>query len=334
MIESERRSIVKLWHNSNDSIVARQVLITGANGFLGHYISNVWVDAGAKVVSLGRSLGNDIICDLGSAGPDLSGYTFDTVIHCAGKAHSIPRNDSDSTGFFRVNVEGTKKLLESISRSGKSPERVIFISSVAVYGRQEGLDIDETSDLDGVTPYAKSKIQAEQLVRDFSDKSGAAYFNFRLPLVVGTSPPGNLRSLWENIQRGRYIRVAHNKARKSMVLAEDVAEWTLKVDKESGAYNLTDREDAEFCEIEQAISDSCGRLIRWSISPTILKGICRTGDLFSLRLNRDLYTKLMSSLTYSSELAVKNLGWEPRPCLDFIREGGLSEQPGEAITNV
>ena len=119
-----------------------------------------------------------------------------------------------------------------------------------------------------------------------------------------------------------------------MVLAEDVAELTLKVDKESGAYNLTDREDAEFCEIEQAISDSCGRLIRWSISPTILKGICRTGDLFSLRLNRDLYTKLMSSLTYSSELAVKNLGWEPRPCLDFIREGGLSEQPGEAITDV
>jgi GlcNAc-P-P-Und epimerase len=298
-------------------------LITGANGFLGGHIARAWREADADVTTLGRSRGNDIVCDLRTTSPDFANRMFDTIIHCAGKAHSVPRRNADVNDFFRTNVEGTKNLLRSLAELTQKPERVIFISSVAVYGKDEGVDIEETAPLNGTTPYAKSKVQAEEAVKKWAEGNRAAYFNLRPALVVGADAPGNFGSLVAGIRRGRYIRVADNKAKKSLVLAEDVAKLTLTLDRESGAYNLTDRVDPKFCEIESAIADSYGKRLRWQIPRAFLKVACGIGSVAGLPLNNDLYRKVTSSLTFSSDLAVKKLGWHPASCLDFIRSGGL-----------
>src|SRR5262245_3644951 len=301
----------------------RQVLITGASGFLGSYIASAWRDSGAEVASLGRSAANDIRCDLRAVAPDMATRTFDTVIHCAGKAHSIPRKSDGVKDFFRTNVDGTNNLLRSLANLKAQPERIIFVSSVAVYGKDDGVGIDETAPLGGTTPYAASKIQAEVAIQDWADENQIAYFNLRPALVVGADPPGNLGALNAKIGRGRYIRIANNKARKSLVLAADVARLTLALDNESGAYNLTDRVDPEFCEIESAIAESHEKRLGWQVSSSILKMICRAGSLAALPINDDLYRKMTSPLTFSSDLAVKRLGWQPTSCLDFIRSGGL-----------
>src|SRR5215470_20115153 len=106
----------------------RQVLITGASGFLGSYIAGAWRDVGAEVASLGRSPGNDIRCDLRAVSPDMANRTFDTVIHCAGKAHSIPRKSDGVKDFFRTNLDGTNNLLRSLANLKTKPERLIYIS--------------------------------------------------------------------------------------------------------------------------------------------------------------------------------------------------------------
>jgi GlcNAc-P-P-Und epimerase len=301
----------------------RQVLITGANGFLGRHIVKAWRDEGAEVTSLGRSDANDIVCDLSSFSPDLGTRTFDIVIHCAGKAHSIPKKDNEVKDIFRANVDGTRNLLRSLGELTNKPERLIFISSVSVYGKDQGVDIDEMTPLKGTTPYAGSKIRAEELVHEWAAENLVAYFNFRLPLIVGVNPPGNLGALSASIERGTYVRIRKNDARKSMVLAGDVAKLTTHLDREAGTYNLTDRVDPEFCEIESAIAESYGKRLRWQIPQSLLKMICQSGNLISLPVNNELYRKLTSSLTFSSDLARRKLGWQPGSCLDFIKNGGL-----------
>jgi len=302
----------------------RAVLITGATGFIGRYIAKRWREADAELTTLGRSRGNDIVCDLRETPPDLGNRTFDTIIHCAGKAHSIPRTKKDFDDFFRTNVEGTKNLLRSLDDLTQKPERVIFISSVAVYGKDEGVDIDETAPLSGNTPYALSKIEAEEAIRKWAEENQTSYFNLRPALVVGANAPGNLGALTASIRKGRYIRIANNKAKKSLVLAEDVARLTLTVDKESGAYNLTDRIDPEFGAIESAIAESCGKRLRWRVPGSFLKVVCGIGTAAALPLNNELYKKVTSSLTFSSDLAVKELGWKPASCLDHIGSGALT----------
>lgn len=300
--------------------------MTGANGFLGRYISRAWQEQGSDVISLGRSPhSNNIVCDLAEGSPDLKDLTIDAIVHCAGKAHTVPKTEAESAEFFRVNVEGTKNLLRSLEETKQLPTQFVFMSSVAVYGKDEGASIDESQPLNGNTPYAESKIQAENVVAEWAVARGITYFNLRLPLVAGSNPPGNLGRMLRHIRKGTYVKVANNSARKSVVVADDVAELTCRLANESGAYNLTDAIDPEFREIENAIAESVGRPIGWQIPRSILKFACRAGDLISVPVNNDLYRKLTSTLTFSSSLAVEKLDWKPRSSLERIREGCLFE---------
>ncbi|WP_449401109.1 NAD-dependent epimerase/dehydratase family protein [Chryseobacterium wanjuense] len=67
-----------------------------------------------------------------------------------------------------MNFEGTKNLCRALENN--LPDIFIFISTVAVYGKDFGEDIDENTSLSGNTPYAKSKLMAERFLQDWSEK--------------------------------------------------------------------------------------------------------------------------------------------------------------------
>ena len=89
---------------------------------------------------------------------------METVIHLAGKAHIVPRTNEEIKTFYDVNYQGTVNLCKSLELVG-IPKSFIFVSTVAVYGCEEGENIDETHPLNGTTPYAKSKIMAEKFLQ-------------------------------------------------------------------------------------------------------------------------------------------------------------------------
>ena len=135
-----------------------EILVTGSNGFLGQYIIKQ-LTMFTNVTTLSRK-SSDLICDLSNNIPNLN--HFDIVIHLAGKAHLVPKCDKDNAAFFDVNVQGTQNLLSGIELSGTSLKRFVFISTVAVYGVDQGDNINENSPLLAKEPYGLSKIQAEQ----------------------------------------------------------------------------------------------------------------------------------------------------------------------------
>jgi nucleoside-diphosphate-sugar epimerase len=296
------------------------VLLTGASGFLGKYIFKELLEKDINVFTLGRSKDSSIVCDLANKQPDLSYFkNIDFLIHVAGKAHidsSCPNNSND---IYKTNVLGTKNLLSSLNLL--SLKSIIFISSVSVYGCESGYYINEDHQLKSIEAYSSSKIEAERLIIDYCVLRRINYCIFRLPLVVGDNPPGNLGKMINAIKRGFYFNISNAEVPKSMVLAEDVARLILTSFDKSGIYNLTDGRNPTIAELSKSISKHLNRKRIISIPLWFAKFLCFFGDLFGSRfpLNSKKLSKLISPLTFDDSKARKELLWSPQSVIDSIK---------------
>lgn len=295
----------------------RKILITGSSGFLGKYFIHQFLEH--RIVTLGRNRAN-INCDLSVRLPNLV-TKVDLVIHSAGKAHSVPETAEHKQLFFDVNVTGTKNLLTGLEQSPVLPKSFIFISSVAVYGLEQGGNINEASPLNAIDPYGLSKIQAENLVQEWCKKHNVICTILRLPLLAGTNPPGNLGAMINGIQRGYYFDIAGGKAKKSIVLAEDVARVIPKVAEIGGIYNLTDGYHPSFAELSESIAKQLGKSKPFNIPHWVANAMGRTGDVLGPQapINSNKLRKITSDLTFDDSKARKLLGWNPTPVLEGFK---------------
>ena len=291
-------------------------LLTGANGFLGSVIKDTIESTDGVVDSLGRSKTNSISIDLSKGIPPLE-TNYDIVIHCAGKAHLGSKTEIEKQEFFDVNYQATINLCLALEASNNLPRQFVFISTIAVYGKNKGNMITEDSSLDGVSPYAASKIAAENFLKKWCSKFNVKLLILRLPLIIGNQAPGNLGKMVKGIKRGTYLSIAGGKARKSMVLVNDVADCILFNPKGSGVFNLTDGYHPTFFELEELISKSFKKNIPINIPNWFAKFLGLVGDLLPFSpINSDTISKITSNLTFSDEKARKELGWKPKSVID------------------
>lgn len=300
--------------------MSKTCLLTGANGFLGKVIDGI-IAREYRVLRLGRSGNHEYSVDLASTIPNFK-ERIDIVIHAAGKAHHIPKTEKEEQEFFQVNVVGTRNLLQGLVTSGTIPEAIVFVSSVAVYGREEGEMIKESHPLDGKTSYAMSKIMAEEVLAAWCSKSNVTLTILRLPLLVGAGAPGNLGDMVRMMRKGWYAGIGNGKARKSMVLAEDVAGFIPVVVSKGGVYNLTDGYQPSMIEFEQAVATRLRKSKPIRLPGIVLRLVARIGDFLGNRfpLNSSRLAKLTSSLTFSDEQAREQAGWKSRSVIHHLPE--------------
>lgn len=228
-----------------------RILLTGGSGFLGRHLQERLVGEN-EVVTLGRSVENDIRCDLSTAIPLLP--SADMVVHAAGKAHVVPKTDAEAKAFWDVNLTGTQNLLRAIEACPEKPVTIVFFSTVAVYGLDHGTDVDETYPTLGGTPYADSKIAAESMLREWGATHGVGIVLLRIPLISGAGAPGNLGAMWKAMKRGYYLRIGDGMARKSMVNASDLAALLPSLLGREGTYNLTDGCHPSLAELDSLMA--------------------------------------------------------------------------------
>jgi nucleoside-diphosphate-sugar epimerase len=295
------------------------LLLTGVSGFLGKKIKKS-IDNNFGIQTLSRNSGTYKF-DLTNTIPVFINE-FDIVIHNAGKAHFLPKNGKENESFFNVNVKGTENLLRGIELIGSFPKSFVFISTVAVYGLEQAKEINENTPLQAKDPYGLSKIQAEQLVLEWCDSNNVICTILRLPLLVGENPPGNLGAMIKAIQKSYYFNIAGGKARKSMVLAEDVAKIIIKASEIGGIYNLTDGYHPNFYELSHAVGKQFGKSRIFNLPFFVAKTIALVGDAIGTKfpLDSNKLRKITSDLTFDDSKARQFLGWNPSKVLDYYKK--------------
>jgi dihydroflavonol-4-reductase len=157
-------------------VTKRPSLVIGANGFLGSHVTRQLVADGHEVRVMVRPNANTIGID------DLSVARFvgdiwdndtlreaiagcDDVYYCVVDTRGWLR---DPAPLFHTNVEGTRNVLDVAKDAGL--RRFVFTSSYATVGRRRGhrATEDDVIDLRGVTPYVRSRVQAENIVLQYA----------------------------------------------------------------------------------------------------------------------------------------------------------------------
>ncbi len=294
------------------------ILITGASGFLGIEIYKEL----SENYNITKTVRNNGACNFDFASS--SQITLidkpDLVIHSAGKAHLVPKTEKENAEFYNINYEGTRRFLSALENSKNIPKYFVFISTVAVYGLTSGTNIIENYALEAQDPYGKSKILAEKEVKEWCFKNNVICTILRLPLIVGNNPKGNLLSMITAIKSGFYLNINECKARKSMVLASDVACFIPKVAAIGGVYHLTDGHHPSILDLSLAISNFYKKGKPISLPLLAVKMAAKIGDVFGAKfpLNSSKLSKLTSDLTFNDDAAQK-IGWQPKSVLDNIK---------------
>jgi NAD dependent epimerase/dehydratase len=170
-----------------------RVLVTGAGGFIGSHVVEQLVESGAIVRALVRYNSRNDWGRLQDLSPavlaEVDVYTGDlanpeavaaavagceTVLHL-GALIPIPYSYRHPREFLTVNVEGTMNVLEAARRA--DVRRVVHLSSSEVYGTAQQIPIPETHPLHPQSPYAASKVAADQLALSY-------FRSFALPVVI------------------------------------------------------------------------------------------------------------------------------------------------------
>ena len=157
----------------------KRALITGLRGFTGHYVARELEVAGYRVFGTampGAEPGPDVfavdLCDRAAVGAMVEQVQPDVVVHLAGIAFVA---HSDVEQIYRVNVVGTRNLLEALAGARHKASSVLLASSANIYGNASVPVITEDVAAAPANDYAVSKLAMEYMARLWMDK---------LPIVI------------------------------------------------------------------------------------------------------------------------------------------------------
>ncbi|MCA9490633.1 MAG: NAD(P)-dependent oxidoreductase [Myxococcales bacterium] len=144
---------------------SRRVAVTGSRGLIGTALRSALERAGYHVGGLdllGDAAERGDVCDRGDVERALEGSIG--VVHLAAVSRVVD-GERDPAGCWRSNVEGTRNVLRA-ARAFARPPWVIYASSREVYGQPPALPASEDSPRVPVNIYGRSKVAAEDLVRE------------------------------------------------------------------------------------------------------------------------------------------------------------------------
>ena len=157
----------------------KRALITGLHGFTGHHMARELAAAGYRVFGTATPGGvssPDVfafdLCDRAAVGAMVEQVQPDVVVHLAGISF-VAHGDAEQ--IYRVNVVGTRNLLEALAGAAHKASCVLLASSANIYGNASVPVIDEAVAPSPANDYAVSKLAMEYMARLWMDK---------LPIVI------------------------------------------------------------------------------------------------------------------------------------------------------
>ncbi len=241
----------------------------------------------------------------------------DVIFHLAAKLHVNNPAENLRGEYFRVNVEGTRALMQAAR--AENVKRLLFFSTINVYGNsQPGELMNEDSALHPDSLYAETKIEGERIAL-----AGAPSVILRVAAVYGPRMKGNYPRLVEAIRRRRLALIGDCHNRRTLVHIEDVCDAAIAASEHDDAvgqvFNVTDGRVHTLREIIQAIAAALKKrppALRLPARPVRLAaGLLEDGLRFVGKqspINRATIDKLTEDIAVSGDKIQRELGFRPR----------------------
>lgn len=302
-------------------------LVLGGSGFIGSYLVNRLLEdqtpvrvlsvesqeksvAGVEYIQ-GNILDQDVL-QKALAGCE---HIYHLAAHLP-VAHGNVK--SSSKRMWQINVEGTRQVL-TVARENKI-ERMVYVSSTAVYGIPDRNPIDDTTLLKAGEDYGASKIEAEKLCKEFADDGGDVVVVRPCP-VIGEGRLGIFQILFEWIRLGYNIPIlGRGDNILQFVHVDDCVEAIMAAGRLSPspgrfeAYNIGAGDSVPLREgLEKIISMTGSKSkvrslpktpVVWATMAASKLGLLPLAPFHALMYGESIYV--------SNEAACRGLGWEPR----------------------
>ena len=244
------------------------------------------------------------------------------VIHMAALAHINNPGPEIRAMYEKINVEGTSKIINAAIQ--RRVKRFIFFSTIGVYGPTVNNIADESSPPNPKSPYAKSKLKAENIVLSAKDEKGNPISTvIRLATVYGPNDRGNFSKLARMISKGLFISIGDGSAKKTLIYENDVAGAVKEILNNSltinKVFNITDGAIHSVREIIVAINEALGKKpmnfylpekpLRWG-----LRIFEKSTNMLGLKskFGEWIIDKYTEDIAVSGEKFMKETGFKPR----------------------
>lgn len=304
----------------------KQVLVTGAGGFIGSHLVDALVQKGANVTAFvhynarnnwgwleGRYSADSPNIRIISG--DITDTSFvkkavvnqDVVFHLAALI-GIPYSYVAPESYININVKGTLNVMQACLEAGV--QRVIHTSTSEVYGTAQYSPIDEKHPLQGQSPYSASKIGADKIAESY-------YCSFELPVVTMRpfntfGPRQSTRAVIPTIitqaLTSDTIRLGSLTPVRDLTFVADTVEGFLQLAGSNRAIGMTINTGTG---VGISIGELAGRIIKL-VNPKVTIHCVQD----RVRPEKSEVMKLVCDNTLAQQIA----GWEPRHTL----EEGLS----------
>lgn len=296
------------------------LLVTGANGFVGHAFCEAAKRHDLLVraaLRKGKQCPADIECvyiDDIDMTTNWSGLLtgIDVVVHLAARVHVMHENTSDPMAEFRrVNVGGTEHLARDAASNGV--RRFVFVSSIKVNGEEttDGARYSEQSPALPHDFYGISKWEAEQALHRVARETGMEVVIVRPPLVYGPGVKGNFERMLSVVARGIPMPFASVSNLRSLIYVDNLAEALVTCAIHPAAagqmYMVSDGEDISTPDLLRRLAVGIGVPSRLVACPPGLLSLA--GRLIGKSGQLD---RLLGSLRVDSGKIRSDLNWVPR----------------------
>ncbi len=296
---------------------SKKVIVTGAGGFIGSYITEELVIRGYEVIALDIADDKKIAHlknhnNLKIIKSDI--LQFNKIVSLFGKekidcvfhvAALLQDDNNDPSPFFEVNARGTLNILEASRKTGV--KKFIYSSSMSVYGKsKENLSVKENQITDPYDFYSLSKLMGEELCKLYSDQYGIKTAVLRYAGVYG--PGRDSGAVADFIGRA--------KENKPIYIKENIS-WDLVFVKDVTRANILAFNKIESFEYE-TINIGSGKEI--NIIDVAKKSVEALNSASNIEFSPDFQKDPSLHFYFDISKAKKLLGFEPT---DF--EEGLKQ---------
>ncbi len=307
--------------------MARKVLLTGAAGFVGHYVIERFLAAGDDLVALSYLDDSDEIpihgmdlLDAAATNAIVAEAKPDVVVHLAALA-SVAKSWEEPREAIEHNIAMTTNVLEAV-RLGAPSARTLVVGSGEVYGIPEQLPVRESAPIRPRNPYAVAKASIDLLAGFYADVHEMQVirtrsFNHAGPGQITTYAIASFaKQIAEGEKQGlptiEIVTGNPNSARDFSDVRDVVsAYYELVESAEPGAYNVSSGKAVSIAEIVRELGELTDAEVEHVVNPALV----RPHDVPEIRGSNE---KLCEATSWQPQFTLRETLSDT---LDYFREG-------------